>query len=189
MGADGYSTSKQKRGGGVFRHEAVVTFNYVKADKTLQEMKKIYADLGRKIKSSTKTVVDDKGKVFTNIAASNEWRKVLKYRIRDIAVTTTAEMKEEILNGIGGRIETGTMKGSVRGRTDSNAQRDVSRAGWLDLWFKYFGFQEEGTSTGIKPMGALLRGIIAGRNHAITRLQKMVRDDLRSGGRGNVRRG
>lgn len=206
MGADGYSSSKNKRGGGIFRHESLITFNYAKADRTLEEMKKVYADLGRKIKSSKNVTVKD-GQALTNLAVAREWRKTIKYRIRDIAVTTTAEMKDEILKGIGGRIETGTMKGSIRGRTTGNADKQESRAGWLDLWFKYFGFQEEGTkghsrsgpslmggnfgytAGGIKPMNALLRGIIAGRNHAITRLQKMVRDDLRSGGRGNVRRG
>lgn len=188
MSGDGYSTSKAKRGGGVFRSEAAIVFNYKDADESLAKGKEEFARLYRMLKSN-KDVKIYNGRALEDIPVFDGWRKVIKYRVRDIAVQTTALMKEEMLRGIGGRIETRTMKDSVRSKTErSSAQREVSRVGWLDLWYKYFGFQEEGTSTGIKPMRSILRATVRGRIFAAKELSKMARD-LRSGGKGSVKRG
>jgi hypothetical protein len=56
------------------------------------------------------------------------------------------------------RRETGLMNSSVgymQRRTGKD--RAVVEIGWVRKWQKYFGWQEMGTSTGIKPMGAILR--------------------------------
>lgn len=188
MSGDGYSTSKSKRGGGVFRSEAVIVFNYKNAEESLAKGKEEFAKLYRRLKSD-KDVKIYNGRAMEEMPVFDGWRKVIKYRVREIAVKTSALMEQEMLRGIGGRIETGTMKGAVRRKTEnSTAQREVSRAGWLDLWYKYFGFQEEGTSTGIKPMRSILRATVKGRIFAAKELSKMARD-LRSGGKGSVKRG
>lgn len=185
---DGYSTEQNKRGGGVFRSEASIAFTYKDADESLAAGKEEFAKLFRSLKAN-KDVKIYYGRAMEELPVFDSWRKTIKYRVRDIAVQTTALMKEEMLRGIGGRIETGTMKGAVRGRTEkSNPRQEVSRVGWLDLWYKYFGFQEEGTSTGIKPMRSILRATVKGRIFAAKELSKMARD-LRSGGKGSVKRG
>ena len=45
MGRDGYSTSREKRGGGRFRSEAVIKFNYTNFDKSLDQANKFYAEI------------------------------------------------------------------------------------------------------------------------------------------------
>jgi len=56
------------------------------------------------------------------------------------------------------RIDTGLMKSSVgyqqRRMGDKYVTLDI---GWVRRWYQYFGWQEEGTSMGIKPMNAILR--------------------------------
>lgn len=203
---DGYSTSKAKRGGGIFRSEAVIQFNYDGFVSSLDAAKKDLNNLVQNLSSlpDAKTVGS---KRISDIEVFGQWRKTVKYQVRDIAVRTTAFMKEEMISSIGGRIETGTMKGSVKGRTDRSSQYgEVSRAGWLDTWYKYFGFQEEGTggthrsgpslpgknfgysSQGIRPMNAVLKTVTAGRIFALRELSKMARN-LRSAGKGSVKRG
>jgi hypothetical protein len=187
-GQEGYSTSKDKRGGGEFRTEASVRFNYSNFDRSLDQANKYYANMVRALKSN-KNIKIKSGKAQTDIAVVSEWRKTIKYGVRSLATDTTAYMKQEMLDGIGGRIVTNTMKGNVKGRTDpSKAAREVSRVGWLDLWYKYFGFQEEGTQTGIKPMKSIVRASVKGRLFAAKGLAKLSRD-LRSAGKGSVRRG
>lgn len=188
MGRDGYSTSREKRGGGRFRSEAVIKFNYTNFDKSLDQANKFYAEMVRGLKGNKKIKVE-RGVASQNLPVVAEWRKTIKYGVRSLATETTAVMKNEMLLGIGGRIVTNTMKGNVRGRTDrGTATTEISRAGWLDLWYKYFGFQEEGTSTGIKPMQSVLRATVKGRIYAAKGLAKLSRD-LRSAGKGSVRRG
>lgn len=187
-GQDAYSTSKEKRTGGRFRTETSINFNYMQFDKSLDQANKFYADVVRNLKGN-KSIKVENGKITTQLPVITEWRKVMKYGVRSLATDTTAYMKQEMLNGIGGRIVTNTMKGNVKGRTDrSTAAREVSRVGWLDLWYKYFGFQEEGTVNGIKPMKSILRAAVKGRLFAAKGLSKITRD-LRSSGKGNVRRG
>lgn len=188
MGRDGYSTSKNKRGGGQFRSQAEIRFNYSNFDKSLDQANKHYAKVVNLLKANKRVKIQD-GIASTELDVIKEWRKTIKYGVRSLAVDTTAYMKEEMLAGVGGRIVTNTMKGNVKGRTDrTSATREVSRVGWLDLWYKYFGFQEEGTSTGIKPMNSILRATVKGRLFAARGLAKLSRD-LRSAGKGSVRRG
>lgn len=188
-GQSGYSTSRDKTTGGSFRDQAVIRFNYAEFDKSLDQANKYYANMVRALKSNKQIKITKGGSADTDLAVVREWRKTIKYGVRSLATDTTAYMKQEMLQGIGGRIVTNTMKGSVRGRTDpTSAAREVSRVGWLDLWYKYFGFQEEGTDTGIKPMKSVVRAAVKGRLFAAKGLAKLSRD-LRSAGKGSVRRG
>jgi hypothetical protein len=56
------------------------------------------------------------------------------------------------------RIETGTMKREVRYRIRKNPKMSELRVevGWVRLWYKYFDYQERGTSN-IPPMNAVLK--------------------------------
>jgi len=56
------------------------------------------------------------------------------------------------------REDTGLMKSEVRymQRRDGSQQVSVD-IGWVRKWYQYFGWQEQGTRTGIKPMNAILR--------------------------------
>lgn len=72
------------------------------------------------------------------------------------AKNTADVSKSTIKYYIGSRVETGTMKGSVYGRTKRGKNKVTATAGWIDLWYKYFSFQEEGTSQ-VRPMHAMMR--------------------------------
>lgn len=185
---DGYSRSKEKRNGGMFRSEAVIEFNYDGFSTSLDAAKTELNKMLRKLDSLPDSRLIG-SKQVSDVEIFGEWRKVIKYQVRDVAVKTTAFMKNEMTTAIGGRIETGEMKNSVRGRTDASSQYgETSRAGWLDNWYKYFGFQEEGTATGINPMNAVLKTITAGRIFALREVSRMTRN-LRSAGKGSVKRG
>lgn len=72
------------------------------------------------------------------------------------ATIVASDSKSAIKKHIGDRIDTGRMIGSVYGRTTKTAGKVTARAGWLDQWYKYFGFQENGT-VHVSPMRAILR--------------------------------
>lgn len=180
---DGYSTSRYKRSGGMFRHEARVTINYEGFNKGLDNARKGYAIMIRELKANP-TINFKNGVSNQNFPIAEQWKSQVKWRVNSIGKNASALMKEAMLQKIGGRIETGDMKGSIYGRTEKpDAYTVVSRAGWLDLWYKYFGFQEEGTDTGIKPMRAIQKGTIVGRNYVGKELSKLARE-LRLGKKG-----
>lgn len=180
---DGYTPTRYKRTGGMFRHEARVEIDYIHFNKGMDNARKIYADMTRQLKSNKG--ITFKGGVSTEeFKVAEQWKKQIKWRVNSIAKNTSSIMKTAMLEKVGGRIETGLMKSSIYGRTERpNAYKVVARAGWLDLFYKYFGFQEEGTSTGIRPMRAIQKGTIVGRNYASKELSKMARD-LRRGKKG-----
>lgn len=181
--SDGYSMTRYKRGGGMFRHEASVTIDYENFNAGMDSLRRSYADMTRDLKAN-KSIEFVRGRSSQEFELPNQWKKQIKWRVNNIAKNTSMLMKNAMLDKIGGRIVTGTMKGSIYGRTERpNAYRVASRAGWLDLFYKYFGFQEEGTSTGIKPMRAIQKGTIVGRNYASKELTKMARE-LRRGTKG-----
>jgi hypothetical protein len=54
-----------------------------------------------------------------------------------------------------GRYETGRMFRAVRGRTEDTVDFTTSMIGWNNVYYRYFSFQEEGTSNGPSPMRAV----------------------------------
>lgn len=173
---DGYSITRHKRGGGMFNHQAEIYFNYADLDQGIEEIRKELAAQARQIKSNNK-VRSSNGVLWADFDVNGAWRKNVKWRVNEIAKGTSASMKDAMLRQIGGRIETGAMKRSVYGRTErTSAYMMTSRAGWLDLFYKYFGFQEEGTKTGIRPMHSLNAALLSGSGYASRELNKMGRD-------------
>lgn len=93
-------------------------------------------------------VIDER---FTLLPDGLQTRLALKRGLGDLGATGKDTMKKYV-----NRIDTGLMKDSVKYKTDGNQKRSYVRIGWVYLWQKYFGWQEEGTSQ-ITPMNSLIR--------------------------------
>lgn len=198
--SEGYSMSRYKTDGGgtdsvgigkspsgIFRNQVEVRFDYIKFNQAVDSTKRAYADSLRELKQNKQVKVVN-GVAAQRFRVPDEWKSIVKWRVNEIAKTTSLKMQDAIIEKIGGRIETGRMKGSVYRRTEKpSAGVVISRAGWINLFYKYFGFQEEGTSTGIKPMRSMLKGAIVGRNYSGQELVKMSRE-LRTRKKGPVGR-
>jgi len=63
----------------------------------------------------------------------------------------------DIMRRYANRRETGRMNESIRYNTRARNNKYIVNIGWTELWYKYFGFQENGTSTGIRPMHSVIR--------------------------------
>lgn len=63
----------------------------------------------------------------------------------------------DIMRRYANRRETGRMNESIRYNTRARGNKYVVTIGWTELWYKYFGFQENGTRTGIRPMHSVIR--------------------------------
>lgn len=83
-----------------------------------------------------------------------EWGKKIsrlgKQFFRNIIMTAPNRVKPRP-----GRYETGTMFRSVKGITHETKDYTVSEIGWGGLYYRYFSFQEDGTSNGPSPMKAI----------------------------------
>jgi len=64
---------------------------------------------------------------------------------------------KKIMRGYANRRETGRMNESIRYNTRARDNKYIVNIGWTELWYKYFGFQENGTRTGIRPMHSVIR--------------------------------
>jgi hypothetical protein len=63
---------------------------------------------------------------------------------------------KNVMSNYANREDTSLMRNSIYGTTKGTKYRITSSIGWTRLWYKYFGFQENGTRT-IKPMRSVLR--------------------------------
>lgn len=157
-----------------FDNSIEFTFDYSGLDASTRQVKKELSDLAYQFyKISNQLQTNGKGfiyptkkienvrtlstlKLSTKMFGSTEQ---LESDILAIAGIAADEGKKTIKKYIGGRIETGRMKGSVYGRVYKRKGYIVARAGWLDLWYKYFGFQENGTKR-VSPMRSMLRSYL-----------------------------
>ena len=67
-----------------------------------------------------------------------------------------SELGKNVMKNYAFREDSKLMRDSIYGTTDKRKYRITSNIGWTRLWYKYFGFQENGTRT-IKPMRSVLR--------------------------------
>jgi hypothetical protein len=67
-----------------------------------------------------------------------------------------SDLGKNVMKNYANRIKTGKMNDSIFGNTKKSKYRITSNIGWTRLWYKYFGFQENGTGT-IRPMRSALR--------------------------------
>ena len=63
---------------------------------------------------------------------------------------------KNVMSNYANREDTSLMRNSIYGTTKGTKYKITSSIGWTRLWYKYFGFQENGTRT-IKPMRSVLR--------------------------------
>lgn len=61
------------------------------------------------------------------------------------AVTQIGTEGKATMRKYANRIDTGLMRGSIAYRTKKLKSSYSVRIGWIDIWYKYFGFQENGT--------------------------------------------
>lgn len=145
----GYETSGREK----FDYQVEFVFNYSDILNKNQQLKKLADDFASEIdkikkSGSSKGVISQAFAIFPNTTALDD-------DMSGLAKITSAELKSSIKQGIGGRVETGRMKSSIYGVTTKHKGSYTSSAGWLKLWYKYFGFQENGTKT-VSPMHSII---------------------------------
>ena len=152
-------------------------FDYSDVDNTVREVRKQLSDLGYEIHKtfkdmstpisragnknftiSAKTSADlgrsDAGIMRYDIAMLADGKRIadaLAPGISQIGQDGKATMKK-----YANRIDTGLMNNSIFYTTRRLKNSYVVRIGWTELWYKYFGFQENGTKS-INPMRSVLR--------------------------------
>lgn len=167
MDGPGYETEGRE----AFDNMVEFTFDYSDLDvkrstinRQLKELENVLTSIGGKTAN-----VRNIGKLSQGFQILPDSETVAK-DMADLGRIVAAESKAAIKKHIGGRIETGRMIGSVYGRTKKSAGMVTVTAGWLDLWYKYFGFQENGT-TKVKPMRAILKTFLEVSPQVVKSLQ------------------
>jgi hypothetical protein len=165
----GYETQDKEQ----FDYQVEFNFDFSDVSVKTRQAKKLIGELDYQLYKELKNIKVDKSSGFVfakEVTATNPASRgsistkikvfsdegILEKDMQAFGVATSAEAKETIKKYIGSRIETGRMKESVYGRTKVRKGFVSATAGWLDLWYKYFGFQENGTFQ-IRPMHSMLR--------------------------------
>jgi hypothetical protein len=166
---EGYETEGREN----FDHKVEFIFDYSNLNNTTRIVRKELGDFSYELYKTLKPVKTDKASGFVFIdgikgntnSVNGKISKMIKMvpdpevlgdDMLQLAKGIAAESKSTMKKYIGSRVQTGRMKASVYGRVKRQKNKLVIQAGWLDLWYKYFGFQEEGTSK-IRPMHAVMR--------------------------------
>lgn len=160
----GYSSGYDTVGREKYDYKVTFNFDYSDAELGVQKARALIAAFGKEIKSNMSTIKASNGFIF----ADSDFKsgsdatiklvsdKALEKDVYEMGKMVSDESKSTMQKYIGSRVDTGRMKGSVYGRTTKRKGHVKAEAGWLDLWFKYFGYQEEGTKR-ISPMHSVLR--------------------------------
>jgi hypothetical protein len=104
-------------------------------------------------------------------------------RISDALAPAMGQIGEEgkqTMKKYANRVDTGLMQGSIYYRTRRLAKSYVVRIGWTDLWYKYFGFQENGTKS-IRPMRSVLRTFLEMQPRVVSFADRFIRSFRRTG--------
>jgi hypothetical protein len=162
--AEGMSTSGKAN----FRNKLVVRIDFQDYDRSIRSVRKSIKEMNQKIKQLSRAnnrtdkgfgiYIDSRDGGFgTQLnfnlpGGSGELSSSLSKALSDIGQRGKDIMQKYM------RVETGRMKSSVAfmQRRSGSKFADVE-IGWVRKWHKYYGFQEQGTKTGIKPMNAILR--------------------------------
>jgi hypothetical protein len=165
----GYETTGRNN----FDYRVQIEFKYdnidAKATSVKRELKQLGNDInnlmgniGKPSKNGTIYITKKQSKKFATgddlfhsfdlIPDGNRIADALKPGAQEIGRTGKQIMTKYI-----NRIDTGRMIGSVGYNTRATKNKYVINIGWVNLWYKYFGFQENGTTRGITPMRSTLR--------------------------------
>jgi hypothetical protein len=157
----GYSTDGKNE----FDNAVEFVFEYSNLDTTVRDVKKQLSDLGFQIDKTftkagipqsrtgggmfyispkTKSVSTSKGGAFSRtiemLPDGNRMTGSLAKAMTQIGVEGKSTMKK-----YANRIDTKLMNNSIIYRTTKGKNSYSVKIGWLEIWYKYFGFQENGT--------------------------------------------
>ena len=167
----GYETTDKD----LFDTKVEFVFDYSDLDRASRKVKKDLADFNYELKQSfnrlglkSKANKDYIGFSEAKFASASVGRNPSEqFNLLPDGVQMTLALKNgmqemgregaDVMRKYVNRIETGRMKGAITYNTRSYSNKYVVRIGWTQLWYKYFGFQENGTRTGIRPMHSIIR--------------------------------
>jgi hypothetical protein len=152
-------------------------FDYSDVDNTVREVKKQLSDLGYEIHKTFKEMsipMSRSGnkqftispKISADLGRSDAG--IMRYDIAMLAdgkriadalapgMSQIGEDGKQTMKKYANRIDTGLMNSKIFYTTRKLKASYVVRIGWTELWYKYFGFQENGTKS-INPMRSVLR--------------------------------
>jgi hypothetical protein len=114
----------------------------------------------RKESALAKVVAKSQSKNFKNYKFIPDGLQV--QRALEPGMLAIGEDGKNIMKKFANRFQTGRMNDAIRYQTRkrNNNTKFVVRIGWTELWYKYFGFQENGTKH-VKAMKSSLRTYIA----------------------------
>jgi hypothetical protein len=152
-------------------------FDYSDVDNTVREVKKQLSDLGFEIHKTFKElsiptqrtankqftispkISADLGRSDAGIMRMDFAMLADGKRITDALAPAMGQIGlegKQTMKKYANRIDTGLMNNSIYYSTRKLKNSYVVRIGWTELWYKYFGFQENGTKN-IRPMRSVLR--------------------------------
>lgn len=166
MARDGYDTNK----GPDVRWHDVYIFDYSDVTRKARDIRKAVSQMGDAVWKLQKSGLVGKNEFgFYIDRAKTDWinettRAILPAEGVDLQVALTKDAQafgakaRDNMRDFVNRIDTGTMKREVRYRIRKNPKMSqlTVEVGWVRLWYKYFDYQERGTST-IPPMNAVLK--------------------------------
>lgn len=169
----GYETTDKEE----FDNVVQFRFDYSDVDNTVREVKKQLSDLGYEIHKTFKEMSIPTSragnKQFTiSPKISGDLDKstagIMRYDIAMLAdgdriasalepgMKQIGEDGKQTMKKYANRIDTGLMNSKIFYTTRRLKASYVVTIGWTELWYKYFGFQENGTKN-INPMRSVLR--------------------------------
>lgn len=162
----GYETGGREK----FDHKITIEFDYSQLDFSSRDVKQAVSDFSKYVseldkkygirKASTKigfdvspaagSAVAGQGRrgdrtrlAFPLLADGLRIQQVLKDQVGAIG-----QDGKKIMTGYVNRKETGRMRESIRYNARARGNKYVINIGWTELWYKYFGFQENGFYAG-----------------------------------------
>jgi hypothetical protein len=191
----GYETSNRQN----FSTYIEFVFDYSDLDKSARQVKKELSDFSYayskafkglnaksqggkdyigfgKIKSIAESSLMNPSTTFNLMPDSVQMRLALKDGMQSMGREGSNVMKKHVK-----RFETGRMQDAVTYNTYSGAKNYKVRIGWTQLWYKYFGFQENGTKS-INPMHSLIRTQLEMMPRVQNYLSRFIRSYTRGSG-------
>ena len=166
----GYETTNKED----FDSQVEITFDYSNIDSTSRSVKKALSDFTYNMHQETKRIGKNYGNrgdinasaiaKLSNQSTSIQFELVpnglrIQQALKPV-VSKIGEDGKKIMTNFINRVDTGRMKSSIRYNTRGRSNKYVINIGWTELWYKYFGFQENGTKK-INPMQSVIRTKLA----------------------------
>lgn len=193
----GYETGDKER----FDYRVQFEFDYSNLDKSARQVRKELSDFSYELSKlfSGKGIGSNRSgdKMFyitpkqAEPFAQGRNNKSESFNLMPDGVQMTSALKDG-MQGMGKagadtmrkyvkRIDTGRMKDAITYNTRSRGNKYTVNIGWTELWYKYFGFQENGTKNGVPPMHSILRTYL----EMLPRVQNYMSRFIRSYTRGS----